>query len=123
VGAGPALVFFAAPETFELACGKPAEFLYSLTWGYLWKDYLSKGYLCEGYLRSKHLAVARPGEPRILLAFLLRYRSSGGTRVSVSMLRIGVALHPPATIRRLRSWVLYKLAVIPLALSSACIGV
>jgi hypothetical protein len=29
------LVFFAATETFVLACCKPAELLYSLIWGWL----------------------------------------------------------------------------------------
>jgi hypothetical protein len=47
VGAGPALVFFAAPETFVLACCMAAEFLYSLTWGYLWKDWRDSGLVRE----------------------------------------------------------------------------
>jgi hypothetical protein len=34
-------------------------------------------------------------------SLLLRYRSSGGTQISVSRLRIGVALYAPASIRYL----------------------
>jgi len=57
VGAGPDLVLFAAAETFVQACCKPAELLYSLTWGYLWKDYLLKGFFWEGYSRSDTLHI------------------------------------------------------------------
>jgi hypothetical protein len=60
---------FRRPRNLRASLLHACELLYSLTWGYLWKDYLSKGYLWEGYSRSEHLAAARPGEPRSLLAF------------------------------------------------------
>jgi hypothetical protein len=77
VGAGPALVFFAAPEASILARSKPAELLYSLTWGYLWKDYfVDRALVGIQYIWRRHLV-------------LIQQRKLGDRRLEGTMSGVG----------------------------------